>query len=171
MMDVLRKTRDRLAILGIAQADEATRTLCAQVFQDGGVGLWNNQGVPLFQAQVATLNAGATLLQHAADGLATIALSGAVGRRVWQSLVTLANTHPGLTVVVADGAKLFVENTDLLALQRLGARVQAYQAIHIAGITLNPFSPMGGSFDAQEFLAAARAEFSGYAVSDVMWER
>jgi hypothetical protein len=171
MMDVIRKTRDRLAILGIAQADEATRTLCAQVFQGGGVGLWNSRGEPLFQARVATLNAGATLLQHAGSDVATIALSGAVGRRVWQALITLATTHPGLAVVVADGAKLFVENTDLLAFHKLGARVQADQAIHIAGITLNPFSPMGGSFDAQDFLAAARAEFSGYVVCDVVWER
>jgi hypothetical protein len=171
MADVLRKTRDRLAILGIAQADAATRSRCASVFQEGGVGLWDRQGEPLFQAQLATLNAGATLLQHAGSDVATIALSGAVGRRVWQALVALARAHPGLTVVVADGAKLFVENTDLIAFSQLGARVQAWQAIHIAGITLNPFSPMGGSFDAEEFLDAARAEFSGYVVSDVVWER
>jgi hypothetical protein len=171
MQDVLRKTRDRLAILGTAQADATTRSLCAAVFQNGGVGLWDSHGEPLFQAQVATLNAGATLLQHAGSDVATIALSGAVGRRVWQALIKLAEAHPGLTVIVADGAKLFVENTDLIAFRQLGARVQAWQAIHIAGITLNPFSPMGGSFDAPEFLAAARAEFSGYAVSDVVWER
>ncbi len=171
VLDVLRKTRDRLSILGIAQADAAVRHQCAAVFEDGGVGLWNAQGESLFQAQVATLNAGATLLQYLGANVATIALSGAVGRRVWQALVALAHAHPGLTVVVADGAKLFVENADLIAFHQLGARVQANQAIRIAGITLNPFSPMGGSFDAQEFLAAARAAFSGYAVSDVVWEQ
>jgi hypothetical protein len=170
MMDVLRKTRDRLSILGIAQADETMRSLCAPVFRDGGVGLWSAQGVPLFQAQVATLNAGATLLQYLGADVATIALSGAVGRRVWQALMTLAAAHPGLTVVVADGAKLFVENTDLMAFNKLGARVLSRQAIHIAGITLNPFSPLGGSFEAEDFLAAAREKFSGYVVSDVVWE-
>jgi hypothetical protein len=40
----------------------------------------------------------------------------------------------------------------------------------MTGITLNPFSPMGGSFDAQEFLTAARKAFPNDGISDVMLE-
>jgi len=40
----------------------------------------------------------------------------------------------------------------------------------MTGITLNPFSPLGGSFDAHEFLVAAREAFAHYGVSDVMLE-
>ena len=108
------------------------------------------------------------LLQHTAADIGTIALSGAVGRTLWQALTTLATRHPGLTVVVADGTRLFVENGDLLALQQLGSRLLAWQAIRVAGITLNPYSPMGGSFVAEEFLAAAQQAFAGYVVSDVL---
>jgi len=60
--DVIRKTRDRLGILGIAQADLALRTLCSPVFEEGGVGVWDQQGRPLFLANIATLNAAAKLL-------------------------------------------------------------------------------------------------------------
>jgi len=168
--DVIRKTRDRLAILGIEPVDASTRARCEPLFAQGGVAIWNRAGQIVFQAQIATLNAGAALLQHIDSELATIALSGAVARSLWQVLTTLALRHPGLTVVVADGTKLFIENADLIALQRLGARVLAWQAIHISGITLNPYSPMGGSFAAGEFLAAAREAFAGYAVSDVVWD-
>ena len=166
--DVIRKTRDRLAILGIAQVDEATRTRCESLFVKGGVALWNSRGELLLQAEIATLIAGATLLQHIDADLATIALSGAVGRTLWQALGTLAVRHPDLTVVVADGTRLFIENTDLIAFRKLGTRLMAMRGINIAGITLNPFSPMGSSFAAEEFLAASREAFSGYEVCDVM---
>jgi hypothetical protein len=170
IQDVLRKTRDRLAILGIAQADESTRTRCESVFINGGVGLWNSRCETLFQGQIATLNAGETVLSFMDSDVATIALSGAVGRRLWQALCTMAARRPGLTVVVADGTRIFVEATELAAFQKLGATVAAWRGINVSGITLNPFSPMGGSFVAQEFLEVARAAFSGYDVSDVMLE-
>lgn len=170
MMDVLRKTRNRLAMLGIAPVDEATRSRCAPLFAKGGVGLWDRQGALVLLAEIATLNAASTLLQHIDANLATIALSGAVGRTLWQALRILATRHPGLTVVVADGTKLFIDHSDLLAFQKLGARLLAWRGIHIAGITLNPCSPLGTSFAAEEFLAAARQAFAGHAVSDVVWE-
>ena len=217
IQDVIRKTRDRLAILGIAQADEATQARCAPVFAQGGVGLWNSDGDVLFQAEIATLNAGPLLLRmvesgfdaatvaetsalrllspastprvlpagrgrrstsapgffsavNARSGVATIAVSGAVGRSLWRAMVSIAAHHPGLTVVVADGTKLFIDSADLAAFQKLGATLLAYRGIRIAGITLNPFSPMGGSFEPGELLAAARQAFSGHAVSDVMWD-
>ena len=168
--DVLRKTRDRLAILGIPPVDASTQALVAPLFAQGGVALWDRAGKPVFQAEIATINASAALLQHGAAKLGTIALSGAVGRALWRALTTLAARHPGLTVVVADGTRLFVENSDLLAFSQIGGRLLAWQAIRVAGITLNPYSPMGGSFSADEFLVAARQAFAGYVVSDVLLE-
>jgi len=168
--DVLRKTRDRLAILGVPPVDASTQALVAPLFARGGVALWDRAGKPVFQAEIATINAGAVLLQHSDADLGTIALSGAVGRTLWRSLTKLATRHPGLIVVVADGTRLFIENSDSLAFKQLGARLLAWQAIQVAGITLNPYSPMGGSFAAREFLLAAREAFAGYVVSDVMFE-
>jgi hypothetical protein len=170
MADVVRKTRDRLAILGIKQADASLCALCQPVLMQGGVGLWNAAGEPLFQANIATLNAAGVLLKHIESPIATIALSGAVGRSLWQALMTLAARHSGLRVLVADGSKLFVDHADLLAFERLGAQLLAFQAINILGLTLNPFSPFGGSFAAAEFLHTARLAFTDYQVNDVMLE-
>jgi hypothetical protein len=171
MGDVLRKTRDRLAILGLAQADEATRALCQPVFSQGGVGLWNSQGETLLLAGIATLNAAETLLRYTESDVRTIAVSGAVGRTLWRALGLLAARQPGLRVVVNDGTKLFVEAADLLQLRKQGAQILAWRGINLTGITLNPYSPLGGSFKAEEFLLAARAAFADYGVSDVMLEQ
>lgn len=170
IQDVLRKTRDRLAILSIEQADPDTRQRCAALFSRGGVALWDRKGSLVFSAPIATLNAGETLLHYADFPLATVALTGAVGRSLWAVLKTLASRHPGLNIVVADGTKLFVDTSKLAALQRLGARVQVFSAIRLLGITLNPFAPFGGSFDATDFLHAARAAFAGTTVCDVVLE-
>lgn len=168
--DVLRKTRDRLAILSIEQADPALRQRCALLFEQGGVALWDRHDQLVFSAPIATLNAGEALLQYANLQLATVALTGAVGSSLWAVLKTLATRHPGLAIVVTDGTKLFVDASELAALQRLGARVQAFSAIRLLGITLNPFSPFGGSFDAADFLRAARSALAGTTVCDVVLE-
>jgi hypothetical protein len=168
--DVLRKTRDRLAILGIEQVNAETHARCAALFAQGGVGIWARDGQCLFQAPIATLNAGATLLQFVEHALDTVAVTGAVGRSLWSALKTLTWKHPGLRIVVADGTKLFVDATELAALHKQGAQVQAFTAIRMTGLTLNPFSPFGGSFDATEFRDAAHQAFPAMAVCDVVLE-
>ena len=168
IQDVVRKTRDRLAILGIAEVDTQLAALVQPLFEHGGVGVWNADGEVLFDARIATLNAAATLLELPAKAMATIAVSGAVGRALWQAVSTLLGRHPGLTLVVADGTKLFVDATEVALFTKKGGRLLARRGIRIAGITLNPFSPFGGSFAAEEFLAAAHHAFPGQIVTDVM---
>ncbi len=170
MDDVIRKTRERLAILGIEQADERIRQRCREVFSHGGVGLWNAHEEVLLTAKIPTLTAATSLLEYLESELATIALSGAVGRNVWQALMLLARRHASLCLVVADGTKLFVDNADIRAFEKLGARLLAYDSIRIVGISLNPFSPFGSGFAANEFLAASRLAMPGYEVSDVVFE-
>ena len=91
-----------------------------------------------------------------------------MARRLWLALTVLLQSHPGLTLVVADGTKLFIDAVDLAQFEREGGRVCALRAIRMAGITLNPFSPFGGSFDAHEFLAEARSAWPEHVVSDVL---
>lgn len=171
IQDVIRKTRDRLAILGIGEADAATAARCAPIFAEGGVGMWDADGDTLFRAAIPSLNAGGVLLANDAPALAGVAVGGAVGRQLWQALETLARRHRGLQVVVADGTRLFVDAADLAAFRALGGQVLAMRRIRLAGLTLNPFSPLGGHFAAREFLEASRAAFDGLHVTDVLLEQ
>lgn len=177
MQDVIRKTQERLALLGlpgIASAtlhDAALRDAVTAVCEGGGVGVWSAHGDCLLRdATLPTLNAAEVLLAQAARApVATVAVAGAVGRRLWGAFEQLARQAPaGLTIVVADGTRLFIDARDLAALGALGARVLAARAIRLAGITLNPFTPFGAPFAAPDFLATARAAFADdYVVADV----
>ena len=53
VQDVIRKTRDRLAILGISQATPSLVAQCQGVFTRGGVGLWDAQGCLLYTSDAA----------------------------------------------------------------------------------------------------------------------
>nr|WP_319565359.1 hypothetical protein [uncultured Rhodoferax sp.] len=169
LLDVLRKTRERLALLSLPTADALTRQQLGPFFDAAGVGLWAADGQPIWQAEVTSINAAAALLEQAATrqpGL--VAVTGAVGHQLWAALDTLAQRHPGLRVVVADGTRLFVDAAELHRLQRQGVQLMAWRAITLAGITVNPFSPLGGHLDAAELLAAARRAFPGHVVTDVL---
>ena len=170
IQDVIRKTRDRLSILGVPQADVAMRSLTAAVFAAGGVGLWDSQDRCISLSNISTLNAAPALMQHAQADIKTIAVSGAVGRKLWVALMELAAHKPGLVVVVNDGTRLFVDAPELAAFARLSGQVVSHQGIRIAGVTVNPFAPQGGDFDAHALLQEARQAFAPYAVADVVLE-
>jgi hypothetical protein len=168
MDDVLRKTRDRLAILGIAPAPAELAARVRDVFAQGGVGVWLRDGRCLFHEPMATINAAASLLALTSDDVATVAVSGAVGKLLWQAMLSLLARYPGLTLVVADGTRLFIDAVDLAIFERQGGRLYAQRGITLLGITLNPFSPFGGSFDVATFLKRARSTFAAHVVTDVM---
>ncbi|MCV2349920.1 hypothetical protein [Paucibacter sp. Y2R2-4] len=172
--DVIRKTGDRLAILGLPQVPAEVGARVQDVFARGGVALWDGQGRLLYRAEIASLNAASVLLAYAEHDVGTIAVSGAVGRLLWKAMSQLAALRSGeakgLQIVVADGTKLFVDALEVQALARSGGQLFGYRSIRILGLTLNPFSPMGGSFEGREFLLHAREAFSGYDVSDVVLE-
>lgn len=168
MGDVLRKTHDRLAILGIPAAPSDVLARTQAIWTQGGVGAWNLHGDCLFHDRIATINAAAALLTQDLQGLSTMAVSGAVGKLFWRALLHLAQHKPGLSLIVADGTKLFIDATDLATFERLGGQVMAQRPIRMLGITLNPFSPFGGSFNAPEFLALARQTFPQHLVTDVL---
>ncbi|MEJ6008069.1 hypothetical protein WG899_21165 [Paucibacter sp. AS339] len=170
IQDVSRKTRDRLAILGIARVPAEIGARVQDVFAQGGVALWDGSGQLLYRAEIASLNAASVLMAHADRDVATIAVSGAVGRQLWKAIASLAVLRSGLNIVVADGTKLFIDALDVQALAKQGAQLFGYRSIRILGLTLNPFSPMGGSFDSAEFLREAGQAFAGYQVCDVVLE-
>src|SRR5690606_33983240 len=77
-------------------------------------------------------------------GLATIALPGAVGKLLWQALLALLARHPDLTVLVADGTRLFIDAPELAAFTQAGGKLYAVRGIEVIGLALNPCSPFGG---------------------------
>lgn len=170
MQDVIRKTRDRLEVLSVQQAEEETASRVSKLFQEGGVGAWDMENQLVFREQIASLNASGALLQLINLGVGTVAVTGAVASSLWKAVVALQKKTPTLTLVIADATRLFIEADQLRNFQSKGGRVRSMRGIRIAGITVNPFSPFGSGFDAKDFLLTAKKSFPGYVVTDVLLE-
>lgn len=168
IQDVLRKTKDRLAILNVPAVPHHLAESVQPVFEQGGIGIWGLQGECLFHEAIPTLNAAPVLQGLKLPSAFTLAVSGAVGKLLWQAIQALLTQHPGLTLVVSDGTKLFIDAIDLKTFERQGGQVRAYRGIRLLGITVNPFSPTGASLDAQALLDQARQAFPDFIVTDVM---
>lgn len=169
--DIVRKTRERLALLTLPAADPALAAQCTDAFEHAGVTVWNAQGTPIYAQPLATLNAAQVLLTLArqqGQHLAVIALTGALGRQLIDALTQIATLHPGLRVVVADGTRLFVSAAELARFAAASGRLVALRPIHLLGLTVNPYSPYGGSLDAADLLAAMRSALPEYTVCDVI---
>jgi hypothetical protein len=169
MGDVIKKTAERLTLLTLPGVDAGWHGRLQPTMQSGGVSLWNEAGECLWHDAIATLNADAVLSDRLqAHPASVVAVSGAVGRRLWQAVMQAATTRAALRLVVQDGTRLFVDASAIAALKRLGGDVVAWRGIRMLGLTLNPFSPFGGSFEAAAFLRTARQHWPQWAVTDVM---
>ncbi|MBL8235491.1 MAG: hypothetical protein JNL98_43760, partial [Bryobacterales bacterium] len=92
-----RSTVGRSSAAAQSVCDAALRARVAPLFGTGGVGLWARDGTLHWQAPIASLNA-AESLWRAAQGaeLGLVAVTGAVGHRLWQAFEAMAERHPGL---------------------------------------------------------------------------
>ena len=64
--------------------------------------------------------------------------------------------YKGVSFVVEDGTKVFVEPHTLLKFKRQGGLIRVINPIKVVCVTANPKSPMGYEFDSKMFLDKLR---------------
>lgn len=168
MQDVLRKTKERLELLTLPAVSESENKEIRDVLQEEAIGVWdqNKKHIPL-QAR-ATLT-GAKELLSVTEPIGKIALAGAVGQMVWKAILEIAAKKP-IRVVIVDGTRLFIDRWDVARLEELGGTLEVLDPIRILGITLNPVSPYGRTFDPVEFMNMAKEKLNISPIVDVMTE-
>lgn len=170
VQDVLRKTRERLAVLGVAPADDGLACRVAPAFDCGGVGAWRRDGgTPLRRADRHAQRR-RRAARAARRRRRTIAVSGAVGARLWSAVQALARPRPGLALVVSAMTRAVRRRARP---RRLRARATAASCARCARSASRasrsiPSPPSAAVFDAHDFLAQARAALPGHGVCDVM---
>ncbi|HZK01652.1 MAG TPA: hypothetical protein VFC96_02195 [Anaerovoracaceae bacterium] len=73
------------------------------------------------------------------------------------------------TFILKDPTRIFIGPTHWKQLCRKGLRVKVLENIEIAAITVNPYSPLGYSFDHEELLDAMKRAMNGIPVMDVRY--
>jgi len=85
----------------------------------------------------------------------------------------IGDIHPsklkGVTFVLKDPTKIFIGATPWQQLRKRGFQVNVLENIEIAALTVNPYAPLGYSFDHRELLTAMREAAGNIPVIDVMY--
>jgi len=74
-------------------------------------------------------------------------------------------------VVLADGTRVFADGRAWREFTRLGGQLRVVSQIKLLAATVNPFSPLGGSYEPDEFLAKVGALAAPLPVFDVVLKR
>ena len=103
------------------------------------------------------------------DGAHTVFFGGALSDFAVQPLL-MANFLPkDLTIVVRDSSKILLRRENFEKLLRRGIRVQVLESIHLAALTVNPFSAYGYPMDSRQLLERMQEKVA-VPVIDVMKE-
>jgi len=71
-------------------------------------------------------------------------------------------------LVIADGTRAFADSRTWREFRRAGGKLRVVNPIRLLAVTTNPFSPLGGSYEADEFLAKVGALAAPLPVFDVV---
>lgn len=151
---------DTVKWLDLKTALGAGKRIGAQVTQMTSSTLENTQG------------AGVPENQDACSALKNtfILLPGSLVASMVQDFLAVRGTLAGITWVVQDATKVFIEARDYLQLKRFGFNLRVMQSINLMGVTVNPTAPQGYAFEAEAFKVAMAAKIAPVSVFDVYLE-
>lgn len=78
-----------------------------------------------------------------------------------------SNKHRNIDIVVRDSTKVFIRPKDFERHIKLGVRIKVMESINLVGLTLNPTSPKGHSFESREFVSNMKSEIEDVPIMDL----
>jgi len=97
-----------------------------------------------------------------------LVLGGSLPSSVLRALMMQVEVIRKVQLVVADGTRVFADPRTWREFVRLGGRLRVVNPIRLLAATTNPFSPLGGSYEPEEFLAKVGALAAPLPVFDVV---
>lgn len=101
---------------------------------------------------LTAIGAGKIIGSHVKDDSKYLVIPGSLVKNTIEDIINTTKSYKNIEIVVNDGTKIFIRPKDWIRFQRLGVSIKVLHPINLIGITINPYSPMGYSFDKIEFL-------------------
>ncbi|MEA1975062.1 MAG: hypothetical protein U9N10_05835 [Bacillota bacterium] len=135
----------------------------------------NNSGVTLIDKNLRTkrlniktvLNSSKTINKEIDRDTRYIVFTGSLTTKVVKEIYE-ANGGNNVIFVVRDATKLFVTERELNLFIKLGIRFNVLNEINLLAITINPYSPMGYSFNAKVFKKEMEKYFKNIMIYNVL---
>lgn len=132
------------------------------------IALLNTAGEPEVLPLRTALERGGEIVQAVRSDTKYLVLGGSLPSSVLRRLMDQPDMLRRVQLVIADGTRAFVDPRTWAEFRGLGGRLKVVAAIHLLAATVNPFSPLGGSYEPEEFLASVGELAAPLPVFDVV---
>lgn len=117
---------------------------------------------------LTAIGAGKFIGSHIKDDSKYLVIPGSLVKNTIEDIIYTTKKYKNVEIIVNDGTKIFIKPKDWIRFQRLGVSIKVLHPINLIGITINPYSPMGYSFNPNEFLEKMKTNISTVSVIDLM---
>lgn len=168
MDTVIQKTRHIAALYSISKADEEVLDIAAEAIENGETIIIDENGRCKSVDTQTSLLSGGIIAESLDKSSRHVVLSGSATFETLRDIVL--NKGKGVQIVVKDATRIFLSESELFMLNKMGMGLKVIESINIAAITVNPYSQEGYYFDPVEFLRKMREAIPSIPVFDVMQE-
>lgn len=158
IVDVAKKTKYICQLITLDLVDDELRNICCRL----GRGVWKILNDGLAERCGETALSGE--IPEISDGVKALYICGAIGNNFVERL---RMQQKSVDLVVPDFTKIFVTQDCHALLQRSKVKLKVLYSSRLLGLTVNPWSPRGFSFDSEE-LRQRIEDSTGVKTYDVM---
>ncbi len=173
MLEVVNLTAHRVNLFHLPVINEAYRDVVAELMQAGRVGLvkcLDDQIVGQTLDFKTALGAGQLIAGQVDQDTTHIVIPGSFGNYIIDSFLEVKKHLKDITWVVEDATKIFIAPGKWRYYLKKGLTLCIKSPIKLVGITYNPTSPKGYTFDPDEFEMHLKTAIPDVPIIDVMAE-
>lgn len=105
---------------------------------------------------LTSLEGAKEIVENLSDDVSHVLIRGVVTDKLIEDIIKSTDRYKGITFLVEDGTKLFINADTLYKFQKLGGALKTLESINLICVTCNPNSPYGYDFDKDRFLEDLR---------------
>ncbi len=167
--DVVDKTRYSLDLLMTEEVMvPSIRDASHRIIKNHSLGFIYKDGKVACSESVTALGASKEIIDKLEGDVRAVVIKGVLVDTLLNDIMKNTRRFEGITFVVTDGTKLFINKKTKERFERKGGSIAVLKSIKVAAISLNPQSPKGTRFEAIEFLKKMKKAIPEVRVYDIV---
>lgn len=151
---VIQKTEHIVSLYSIAKVDEAILDIAAQAIENKDTVIVDEDGCCVVVGTQTSLNCGAAIAEQLSERSRHVILGGSATFDTLRDIVL--SRRDKVQIVVKDATRIFINESELFMLNKMGMDIKVIEDIKIIAVTVNPYSPEGYYFEPETFLNKMR---------------
>lgn len=153
MSKVVEKTAHAVRLLSTAKEEnKAIINIVEKKLSRARIGIvYKDLRIRDLKAQTS-LEGAKEIVETLSDGVSHVLIRGVVTDKLIEDIIKSTDKYKGITFLVEDGTKLFINKDTHYRLLKLGGVIKSIESINLTCLTCNPKSPFGYEFNKDLFI-------------------